>query len=464
MFKKALITFLILSQAYALESIWTDLTKSKNRISRYPNIIKELIDKEMYHTAVPYVKEYLVTYKGRTNKNFEYLFEQVVSKVGDRQFILLPENYLQNIDSPTLKYLLAKKQLKRRKYKEALQTLNGTIPASHPVKPFALHLEGVAFTMLRSFKAAVGSFENCVDQSTSSSDEVRARQLQINQDYCLAGIARVKYEQKKLDESELAFIDVDKRSYIWPELLIEEAWNSYYKGDYNRTLGKLVTYKAPVLNYIVNPEVNVLKALSYFKLCLYDDMSNIIDDHYKEFDKSKQVIDQMLAKKHSLEWYFKFINSYVDGKKYYDPLTNKLLENVRKDPAFLQLYQSYKDGLREIKTIKTVRNRRLRKILAINLKDSLFLQQKLIGSYVKKVFKLNSAQLEKSFIGLSYLRLEALNARKARLYSGITDTGARGDIKYLKRNSKQYFWSFNGEFWADELGDYVFALRSECQK
>lgn len=464
MFRKSIIALLFMGQVFALESIWTDLTKSRDRIKRYPHIIKLLIDKQMYHTAIPYVKEYLVTYNGRTNKEFELLFEQVVSKVGDRQFILLPEKYLKNIDSPTLKYLLAKKLLKRRQYKEALQTLNGTIASSHPVKPFALHLEGVAFTMLKSYKAAVGAFENCIDESTSSNDEVRARQLQINHDYCLAGIARVKYEQRNLEESELSFIDIDKRSYIWPELLIEEAWNSFYKGDYNRTLGKLVTYKAPVLNYIVDPEINVLKALSYFKLCLYDDMSKIIDDHYKEYDKSKQVIDKMLASKHSLEWYFKFINSFVDGKKYYDPLTNKLLVNVSKDPAFIQLFNSYKDGLREIKSIKQVRNRRLRKILAINLKDSLMLQQKLVGSYVKKVFKIATAQISKSFIGLSYLRLEALNARKARLYSGVADSGQRGDIKYLKRNSKQYFWSFNGEFWADEMGDYVFALRSECQQ
>ena len=26
-----------------------------------------------------------------------------------------------------------------------------------------------------------------------------------------------------------------------------------------------------------------------------------------------------------------------------------------------------------------------------------------------------------------------------------------------------YLWTFNGEFWADELGDYVFSLKSECK-
>ena len=59
-------------------------------------------------------------------------------------------------------------------------------------------------------------------------------------------------------------------------------------------------------------------------------------------------------------------------------------------------------------------------------------------------------------------QLEVLAQKKAKLYSFEKDNRSRGDIKYIQRNEKQYFWDFNGEFWADELGDYVFALKSEC--
>jgi hypothetical protein len=56
-----------------------------------------------------------------------------------------------------------------------------------------------------------------------------------------------------------------------------------------------------------------------------------------------------------------------------------------------------------------------------------------------------------------------LAQRKERLYqTDVVEGKKRGDVKYIERNKKQYFWTFNGEFWADELGDYVFALRSEC--
>jgi hypothetical protein len=40
---------------------------------------------------------------------------------------------------------------------------------------------------------------------------------------------------------------------------------------------------------------------------------------------------------------------------------------------------------------------------------------------------------------------------------------SRGNI-VPRRRDDQLWWSFNGEFWTDELGDYVFALESECGK
>ena len=43
---------------------------------------------------------------------------------------------------------------------------------------------------------------------------------------------------------------------------------------------------------------------------------------------------------------------------------------------------------------------------------------------------------------------------------GVLKRG-RSDVP---RRDYQYFWSFNGEFWNDELGDYVFGLESECTR
>ena len=74
------------------------------------------------------------------------------------------------------------------------------------------------------------------------------------------------------------------------------------------------------------------------------------------------------------------------------------------------------------------------------------------------------ALLRKAFTQMSHIKLEVLKRNKAVLYLKQSDQRKRGDIRYLGRNEKQYFWGFNGEFWADELGDYVFALPRKCRK
>ena len=91
--KKLLVTLLFLiNSTYADSDIWNKLVRS-NRVEYYPGIIKSLIDKNLYHTSVPYLKEYLVTSGTVKNANFDRLIDEVIEKVGDRQSVLLPEKY-----------------------------------------------------------------------------------------------------------------------------------------------------------------------------------------------------------------------------------------------------------------------------------------------------------------------------------------------------------------------------------
>ena len=63
------------------------------------------------------------------------------------------------------------------------------------------------------------------------------------------------------------------------------------------------------------------------------------------------------------------------------------------------------------------------------------------------------------------LNLEIISRKKDLIYSNkklIADR-SRGDISNVKRNKFEYFWTFEGAFWADELGDYSMGLKSNCQ-
>ena len=70
--------------------------------------------------------------------------------------------------------------------------------------------------------------------------------------------------------------------------------------------------------------------------------------------------------------------------------------------------------------------------------------------------------LQKSLQGMSYIKLELLRHKKEILFGNRVEEGVVGDLKNVQRNDKQYLWDFDGEFWADELGDYVYSLESSC--
>ena len=62
------------------------------------------------------------------------------------------------------------------------------------------------------------------------------------------------------------------------------------------------------------------------------------------------------------------------------------------------------------------------------------------------------------------LKLEILSKQRDLAYKNkaFSKDRKRGDFKNINREVHQEFWTFKNAFWADELGDYSFALSSTC--
>ena len=71
--------------------------------------------------------------------------------------------------------------------------------------------------------------------------------------------------------------------------------------------------------------------------------------------------------------------------------------------------------------------------------------------------KINQGAFSLSFRLLSQKRNELYNAKLDQ-----KNDRNRGEETNVKRKANQYFFDFNGSFWADELGDYSFGLKSQC--
>jgi hypothetical protein len=469
MFSKIIFGVLISLPAFAsYESAEGIYNKGATSLSGERKTIIELVESGYYFSAVPWMKNFLVKNTTPLDEDLEGAFDKMLYITGLKPFETLPVDILSRSKSGNIKYILAKRLFKKNQPQEALAELN-RVGSDHSAYPYVAHMKGTIYSSLNKFTESETQFKDCIrtseSQSSDADSNIQKQQYLLNRDYCIAGVARAQFANKNYQQAELNYLDIQKSSFVWPEILFEEAWTSYYVKNYNRTLGKLVSYKAPVFDFIFKPEVEILKALTYMKMCLYEDAKKTADEFYNElFQPSRDLRTFLQSRGKNYKYYYDLMADHENNKPAPLPIIDSILNSVEKEGAFIEMKSAFSTAIAEYNKIRNKPSTGFRAKLMSNLKIVLDEYRTVLGAYVRAGMVMKYAELYSAFEGMSYIKLEILALRKERLYK--TDNSfngkKRGDIKYIERNDKQYFWTFNGEFWADELGDYVFALRSEC--
>lgn len=443
--------------------------KNRRSVKYYPNIARELANDGLYFSAIPFVKEYMMRSQLIKNKSIDVLIDRIVTEVGGKQFETLPKSVLSKTNAPSVRYILAKRYFRAGKYGRAMSEARKVHSDEHPSRPFALFMEGSIYSLQKKYKSAVLTYKKCIevaeDHIRDAKDDDRRRQLEITRDYCIVGIPRAEFAAGKFDAAHSHYMDLPKSSHVWPEILFEEAWTSFYQKDYNRTLGKLVTYKAPLFAYLFNPEIEILRALTFMEMCLWGDAKTVVDDFYRKYSRESTAIRNELDRRgKNFKYFYKLGKAKVEGASSSNNLKDSILKAVVGDSAFGEMYQAFQQSRAELDKLNAMPKSSFKRSIAIGLRDTLIHQRNLIGAYVRRGMLDYMRKMDRAFEGMSYIKLEVLARKKAAIYDVDVGFGKkRGDINNLKRTDKQYFWNFNGEFWADELGDYVFSLKSNCK-
>ena len=429
--------------------------------------IIDLVKSGYYFSTLPMMKDYIVKNERSLDGEMDSVLDTMLYHTGVRPFESLPVEVLKKSRSSNVRYILAKRLFKKGQNQDALNELN-SIPGDHASYPFVANLKATIHSALNNHREAETQFRDCVRASERRIDRVESlamkNQLQTNRDFCIAGIARVHFATEDYKKADLGYLDISKDSFVWPEILFEEAWTSYYMKNYNRTLGKLVSYKAPVFDFVFKPEVEVLKALTFMKMCLYDDAKKTVDDFYsKLLNPSRDLRSFLIGRGKDYRYFYSLMADHEENRSAPIPIVDQILKSVRKEAAFIEMKSALIMAMGEYNKLSKNSNSTTNEILERNVKTVVDEYRSTIGAFVRAGLLSKYAELYSAFQGMSYIKLEVLAQRKERLYqTDVDQSGKRGDVKYIERNDKQYFWTFNGEFWADELGDYVFALGSEC--
>lgn len=444
--------------------------KDKSK-SRDKKIAHELIEGSYYFSAIPYINNYLEN-NSEIDAELEADIETLVLKTGTMAVLNLDEKRLESFNIPSISLILGTRLFNKDQNAKAYEILS-RIPETHQFAGEAALIKGTIRNLERKNIEALNLYESCVKKSTAQESGVKGEKLKRYYNYlketCIIRSARVKIEEKKYEDALATYEQIDKRSYKWPYILMDQAWAHYYLKDYNRALGLTVTYKAPLLESYFFPEAEVLMALSYYNLCLWDDSLKVVDHFYDFYQPKALALKEILGKNKMSHTYFLDLY-YADPETRgnLNPFIRNLITQTRKQVKFNLDLASLKAAKDELALLKRLKNKNeFTENLEGNLDSTISFIGAKINHYIKKEIFTFVNEIHKHSYSMFNLKLELLSKKRDDIYNAkalAANTRDRGSDVNVNRKTSQYFFDFNGSFWADELGDYSFGLQSACQE
>jgi len=435
-------------------------------------IIKHLYNKRLYFSAAHFTRRYMIT-GGQYHKDLDKIIEKLILQTGTITFIDLPYRVLKDSPYKTLSLITGLKLFEEQKYKDAVFQLS-KIDKDHRFSPEALMIQGSSNAFVGKYDDAQKDYNQCLEDTLQFKDKARDERLKryytILNETCTIHLARLEYKQGNFKKSQQIYKAIPTKSYRWPYIILEQAWASYVNEDYNRSLGLLVTYKSPLLKSYFMPEGAVLRALNYFRLCLWNDSLHVINEYYKSYKSKSDALKKLIVpQKKSKSYFVKLVNSDIDKNDQLNPFIRNLATQTKKTIKYNIELTNYKNLKRERKRLKKYFKQKKSKLI-------LYLHGRLGKEKTWRSFKLNHFIKKQMFSFLnemhkySYemvnIKLEILFKKRDLLYQDKPELQKRlrGSLRHVKRSSNQHFYKFKGAFWADELGDYSFGLKSMCEE
>ena len=399
-------------------------------------------------------------YKYRTpDQNVGHFIEKLVKHTGTHYFNTYKDLELRKMNIPTTDLIMAKRNLFLKKYKYASKRLQ-RMPKGHRLYSESLLVFGTIQYEQKKYKKAEQTWKKCAriaKEKEDSEEHKIKRYYAVIKESCVINIARMKFKQELYEEAIKHYEAIPKASFKWPYILLEKAWSYYYLGNYNRAIGILITYDSPLLESYFMPEAEVLKALSYYKLCLYDDALEIVEKYYHNYTPKSNGLKKVIkSQKGKLYFYNLMFSPLEESEKEHKFLRNLITQVSKRVKYNLDLNTLYALNTELVRSDKKAD---LGKVLAV--REDL---EEQINHYVKvSMFRFINEiyELSKEMFNL---KLEILSDKRTYIYkSKKSNKIKRGSLKNIDRKDYQEFWTFQNAFWADELGDYSLGLKSQCK-
>lgn len=366
-------------------------------------------------------------------------------------------------------YYLGIEAFNRRKFEQAASYFS-KVPGSSPYALKAAFHLGVVSNMRGAHSRAINYFERVIQGARAGTEQGAWLREQAH-----LNIARVHYETKRYRSAIGYYNMIPRSSDNWLQALFEAAWAFFMMQKHNSTLGTIHTIHAPFFENRFFPETYILQAITFLRLCRYQQVKASLSrfkGRYKPvFDDLRKVLDQY---DRNPAGFFKIIYNYRVGALNDHKKAWAILDTLARTDTYKEAGSTIRFSDNELGRLSRYAGRWgssglqdelssfLRNKKSAAIKDAgrrLFEKATGYYAYLKELSdqtNLINAEMVLGRVDAMRAKLKVPQAdRKANFIGGLTPLQVGQELEY---------WPFEGEYWEDELGGYIYNIESLCGK
>ena len=295
----------------------------------------------------------------------------------------------------------------------------------------------------------------------------------------LMGLARVLYQGEKFEDSIKVYRSIPRDTPYFYDSLLENSWNYLRSGKFRSALSNFQSLHSVFYKDRYQPESLILRAYIYLYICKYYEMEKVLNLFNSAYMPILEEVKKTLRRGRSYNSYVKSALAYIknkqDGLELSDDgaLPKPVMDQILKNEKFYSLIE-YLVKLNEEKTLldsfpaEWKRDRVGRNAYYI-LNRRIKTTQGSAGKEIRKSLLAVKAELDRLYTSSQYLKYDMLKGKRDYLKKKISQKyldkmqiDEQITRSYYIQNGYEY-WPFDGEAWLDELGNYHYLGRQNCE-
>ena len=356
----------------------------------------------------------------------------------------------------------------RRGFKSAGQMFK-RVSASSPYYTKAQFHLGVIATISGKRGKGIEYFEKVKRLANGAANEVwLTQQANLN-------IARTYYEAKQFKKAITYYARIPRESDNWLQALFEASWAFFMMEKANNTLGNIHTLHSPFFENRFFPESYILQAVTFLRLCRYERVRESVALFKKRYDPVTKDVRLLLERYNDRKRdFFDVVLKYRTGELRQFRRAWAILDALARTDTFKQALLTVRNSNDELEKLDSAPRSWRNAGLLGDLRD--FLRKKKAAATADtgvRMFR-QGTDFYRYLVDLSeqtrLITAELLLGKvdslrqKLNIHTEKRKANFIGGMKPLKVGEKLEYWPFEGEYWEDELGGYVFNIDSICKK